>query len=113
MIQFIKDAFTELEHIVWPTPNESRKYMLYTIGTIVVISLFLAATGYLIRTGLVLTREQFPHSGLPTTVSGEEAATQQDLQNILDQVQVDNQPIETPVSTGVLTPDTSLSGAAQ
>ncbi len=113
-MQFIKDAFTELEHIVWPTPNESRKYMLYTIGTIIVIGLFLAAAGYLIRSGLVITRDQFPHETISTpTVSGEVDATEQDLQNILDQVQVENQSTETTISPQVLTPDTTLSGAAQ
>ena len=72
MIQFIKDALTELEHIVWPTPNESKNYMLYTVGTIIVLGIFLAVMTYAIRSGLVFTRGQFPHEALvDQSVSGE------------------------------------------
>lgn len=111
MIKFIKDAFTELEHIVWPTPNESRKYMLYTIGTIVVIGLFLAAAGYTLRSSLTFTRAQFPHENIAgTTTSGEEAVTEQELESILDKVKVDEQPSTAPTS---IAPDTIQSGSAQ
>ncbi len=113
MIQFIKDALTELEHIVWPTPNESKNYMLYTVGTIVVLGIFLAVAGYLLRTGLVFTRAQFPHTPLSNqTVSGEATGAQDDVQNILDKIGIDNQSTEVTLSTGSLAPDTAT-GTAQ
>ena len=46
MSNFITEANTELEHVVWPTPAENKKYMIYTIGVIVVLGIFLAVLGY-------------------------------------------------------------------
>lgn len=48
MSNFIKEASDELEHVVWPTPVENKKYMIYTIGVIVVLGIFLAVLGYAI-----------------------------------------------------------------
>jgi preprotein translocase SecE subunit len=49
MPNFITDAQAELEHVVWPTPAENKKYMTYTIGVIVVIGIFLSILGYVIN----------------------------------------------------------------
>ena len=46
MSNFISEASAELEHVVWPTPVENKKYMMYTIGVIVVLGVFLAVLGY-------------------------------------------------------------------
>jgi len=48
MSNFIKEATTELEHVVWPTPAENQKYMVYTIGVIITVGIFLAILGYLV-----------------------------------------------------------------
>jgi preprotein translocase SecE subunit len=48
MLKFIREASSELEHVVWPTPKENKKYMMYTIGVIVVIGLFLSILGFFI-----------------------------------------------------------------
>lgn len=66
MFDFIKNALAELTHVVWPTRKESIKYMTYTIGTIVIVGIFLAVLGYFIRTGMTLTRDQFPHTPVNT-----------------------------------------------
>ncbi len=114
MIQFIKDALTELEHIVWPTPTESKKYMIYTVGTIIVLGVFLAVVGYALRSGLVFIRSQFPHTPLTEqTVSGESSGSVDDVQKVLDSVGIDNESAEVILSTGALTPDTTASGIAQ
>lgn len=108
MIQFIKDAFTELEHIVWPTPTESKNYMIYTVGTIVVLGVFLAVMAFAIRSGLVFTRNQFPHDMDTTqTVSGES-----DIDTTLDKVLIKNKSKEQTISTGAIVPDTVSTGAA-
>ncbi len=113
MIQFIKDALTELEHIVWPTPTESKKYMFYTVGTIIVLGLFLAVAGYAFRSGLTFTRAQFPHKAITNqTVSGEDTATQADVEKLLEKVGIDNNSTEVTLSSGSVTPPVST-GAQQ
>jgi preprotein translocase SecE subunit len=53
MSNFIKDALSELEHVVWPTSAESKKYMIYTIGVIITMAALLAVLGYALRGSLV------------------------------------------------------------
>ena len=89
MFTFIQKALTELEHVVWPTPAETKKYMIYTVGVIVVLATFLAVLSYGIRLGLSSVRDSslFPHKAPPqTTVSGENAATQEDLSGLLETI---------------------------
>lgn len=83
---FFKTASTELEHVVWPTPAENKKYMIYTIGVIVVIGIFLAILGYAVTNGLRLARAQFPHDTISTTVSGEDTVSQSELDKILQNI---------------------------
>lgn len=42
MSNFIKNALSELEHVVWPTEAESKKYMIYTVGVIIIIASLLS-----------------------------------------------------------------------
>lgn len=86
MSNFITEASTELEHVVWPTPTENKKYMIYTIGVIVVIGIFLAILGYAVTNGLRLARAQFPHDTISTTVSGEDTVSQSELDKILQNI---------------------------
>jgi preprotein translocase SecE subunit len=89
MSNFIKEANTELEHVVWPTPAENKKYMIYTVGVIVVLAIFLAVLGYGITNGLKLARDQFPHDAITTqAVSGEDTMSQADLDKLLKNIQV-------------------------
>lgn len=83
MFDFIKNAFAEITHVVWPTRKESIKYMTYTIGTIIIVGIFLAILGYAIREVMTLTRNQFPHAPVTNmTVSGEDFATRADLEEL-------------------------------
>lgn len=52
MSNFIKESVEELEHVVWPTQAESKKYMYYTVGVIITIAAMLAVLGYVIQQGL-------------------------------------------------------------
>ncbi len=79
MSNFIKDSAEELDHVVWPTNVESKKYMVYTVGTIIVLSIFLSIIGYVLQSGLKWVRDQFDHTPL-VVASGSELATQADLQ---------------------------------
>ena len=87
MFKFIKEALLEFEHVVWPTPTETKKYMNYTIGAIIVLGLFLAILGYGMRESLAFTRAQFPHTASETTVSGEEFATQAELDALTEAIE--------------------------
>lgn len=106
MFKFIKEALSEFDHVVWPTPNETRKYMLYTVGTIVVVGILLAVSDYVLRSGLQWIRDQFPHdnSAVTSTVSGEELPTPDDVKNITDKLEAQK-----------ITPSTgaTVSGSAQ
>jgi preprotein translocase SecE subunit len=83
MSNFITDAQSELEHVVWPTPAENKKYMTYTIGVIVVIGIFLSILGYVINEGLLKARAQFPHDAITASVSGEDTMNQADLDKMI------------------------------
>lgn len=79
MSNFIKDSTEELDHVVWPTNAESKKYMLYTVGTIIVVAIFLSILGYALQSGLKWVRDQFDHTPLVAS-SGSDLATKADLQ---------------------------------
>ena len=87
MMKFIKESLAELEHVVWPTPTETRKYMNYTVGVIIVMATFLAILGYSLRSSLGFVREQFPHSPETSGTVSSEAATQADLEKALKKIQ--------------------------
>jgi preprotein translocase SecE subunit len=87
MFNFIKEALLELEHVVWPTPTETKKYMNYTVGVIVVLGTFLAFLGYGMRESLSFARSQFPHTEKTSTVSGEDFATRAELEQLTKQIE--------------------------
>ncbi len=41
MIKFIKESIKEFEHVVWPTPNETKKYFYIVVTMITVFTIFL------------------------------------------------------------------------
>ncbi len=83
MFRFFSEAKQELEHVVWPTANETKKYMTYTVGVIIFMSILLQVLGLTLRSGLSIVRDQFPHETITSTVSGE-AGTSADLENIIN-----------------------------
>ena len=46
MIQDIKNAFAELEHVVWPTKRETQSYFKIVVTFIVVTTFVLFVVGY-------------------------------------------------------------------
>jgi preprotein translocase SecE subunit len=87
MLKFIKNAIAELEHVVWPTPNESKKYMIYTVGVILIMASLLAIIGYTLRWSLWYIRDQFDHEALsPATGSEETLATEEELKKLQEQI---------------------------
>ena len=117
MFDFIKNALAELTHVVWPTRKESGRYMAYTVGTIVIVGLFLSILGYAIRLGMMTTRNQFPHETPTTsTVSGEDFATKADLEALTQALSGRTQSGSNTVSGATIIPTSSgitLSGSAR
>lgn len=82
-MSFFKKSLEELDHVVWPTNAESKKYMLYTVGTIIVMATLLTVIGYAIQMGLKSIRDVFPHESVITsTVSWEDAVSEADIENL-------------------------------
>ncbi len=86
MSNFIKDAQGELEHVVWPTNNETKRYMAYTVGTIIIMATILAVIGFGFQQSLRSVRALFPHDAIPNIVSGE-ATTSDDANQLIESLQ--------------------------
>lgn len=43
MLQFFKDSFREIKHVVWPTKAETRKYFFIVVGMLVAFWLYIFA----------------------------------------------------------------------
>ncbi len=108
MFKFFKEAFQELEHVVWPTPKETRKYMNYNIGVIIVMTLFLMALGLIFRESLTTVRGFFPHTAITTD---DQPMTQEDLDKLLEQWGVSGSTQTGEISTDTGTAVNVLSGA--
>ena len=103
MSNFIAEASNELEHVVWPTPTENKKYMMYTIGVIVILGIFLAVLGYAVTNSLAFVRGQFPHDTVTApTVSGEDTMTQAELDKLIKTI---------PTKTGATSHGKTATGA--
>jgi preprotein translocase SecE subunit len=81
MFKFFRDAQSELEHVVWPTPNETKKYMVYNIIVIVIVTLLLMVLGYMIRLGLTSFRT-LVNDGQVTQTTTTDAVTHDELDDI-------------------------------
>lgn len=82
MFKFLRDAQSEIEHVVWPTRNETHKYMVYNIIVIVFVTVLLMVLGYLIQAGLVAIRDQFDHDISPIDTMSADTITQSELDDI-------------------------------
>lgn len=41
MLQFFKDSFRELKHVVWPTKEETIKYFIVVVSILIIFWLYL------------------------------------------------------------------------
>ena len=62
MFKFIREAIQEINHVVWPTQAETRKY--FTIVTIMIASatIVLSLVGLGLTTGMFAMRNVTPHA---------------------------------------------------
>ncbi len=82
MFKFIKESLRELEHVVWPTPKETRKYMNYNIGVIIALTLFLSVLGFIFSMSLSTARGII-HPSTPIVNPADKPATKTELDNLL------------------------------
>ena len=45
-MDFIKDSFRELKHVVWPTKEETIKYFIIVLITLILFGLYLTIANY-------------------------------------------------------------------
>ncbi len=98
MKNFIKESLAELEHVVWPTEQETRTYLNYNLFTIISLTILLVTMGFLIRNGLSATRDLFPHTA---ATQSEAPATKAELEDLLKNIKVNTGTTDT--ATGTVT----------
>ena len=52
IMDFIKDSFRELKHVVWPTKEETIKYFIIVLITLILFGLYLTIANYVFTEGL-------------------------------------------------------------
>lgn len=61
MISFIKAALQEIDHVVWPTEKDTRKYFSIVTTMIVISTIVLFSFGSLVSAGMFAIRAITPH----------------------------------------------------
>lgn len=90
MISFIKAALQEIDHVVWPTEKDTRKYFSIVTTMIIVATIVLFSFGSLVSAGMFAIRAITPHDT--------PAVTSTQTEDILNQLP--NATAETTTSTG-------------
>lgn len=57
-MSFIKESMKEFDHIVWPTPSETKKYFVTVVSMITVLTVFLFIVGTAFSVGLFAIKKQ-------------------------------------------------------
>jgi len=78
MISFIKAAIREIDHVVWPTEKDTRKYFSIVTSMIVIATIVLFAFGTLVSAGMFAIRSVTPHDVKPVV----ETQTEDILKNL-------------------------------
>ncbi|MDD2745790.1 MAG: preprotein translocase subunit SecE [Candidatus Gracilibacteria bacterium] len=82
MISFIKTAIQEIEHVVWPTVAETRKYFTIVTIMIAISATVLLAFGTMVSKGMFAIRSVTPHD--VKTISSENIPSE----DILNQLKI-------------------------
>ena len=65
-MDFIKNALREFKHVVWPTPEETKKYFFIVLVVLIAFGLYLFAVGTVFREALFgLKSIVNPNSSVP------------------------------------------------
>ncbi len=83
MIKFIKETLREIEHVVWPTKADTRKYFTIVTIMIVVATIVLSVVGLGLSRSLFAIRSITPHeTAAPVEDAGSAARTQKLLESL-------------------------------
>ena len=69
MVNFIKDSLAELEHVVWPTHIETKKFFQAVVSIIVAMTLFTYILTVIFSNGFFAIREKI-HTPKSADLSG-------------------------------------------
>lgn len=69
MANFIKDAMAELEHVVWPTHIETKKFFVIVVSVIVGMSIFVYLLTLIFSNAMVESRKLI-HAPKKADISG-------------------------------------------
>lgn len=58
-MNFFKDSFRELKHVVWPTAEETKKYFIIVLATLVAFGLYLTLADFIFREWLFTLKDFF------------------------------------------------------
>ena len=105
MFSFIKDAIAEIDHVVWPTQKETKKYFGIVATMIGVATLVLFAFGTSISAGMFAARSFFPHDVVQTPVSDTQT------EDVLKKIQKKNATASGSTASGVT--QVTASGSTQ
>lgn len=57
MIQFFKDSFRELRHVVWPTNEETKSFFIIVLVILILFWLYLFITGSIFSEWMLYLRK--------------------------------------------------------
>lgn len=57
MINFFKDSYREMKHIVWPTKQETKKYFIIVLSLLIIFWIYLFIAGSIFSNGMFLLKD--------------------------------------------------------
>lgn len=82
-MSFLRESFKEFDHVVWPTPAETKKYFVTVVSMIVALTILLFVIGTAFSVGLFEAKKQFvPISSQMVTPASDAPIGDLNLDNI-------------------------------
>lgn len=79
----LTNSLQEFEHVAWPSRQDALKYLAVTMGVIITMTIFLSLIGVAFKEALFEGRDALRSTlGIQDSIPAD-AATQQDLQDLL------------------------------
>lgn len=79
MVHFFKEAFAELEHVVWPTKRETQAYFKIVVIFIIIFTIFLFVLGMIFGESLFAIKDIVSDPAASTNVELIDSPTSVDI----------------------------------
>lgn len=89
-MSFIKESIKEFDHIVWPTPEETKKYFMTVVSMITILTILLFIVGTALSVGLFAAKKQLAPMSVGTSTTS--SAPTSDLK--LDDIKTTTTPVK-------------------